>query len=105
MKRLNVRQPEDEQEAIRTVEQALYMRAVGFVQKEEKTVTEDDGKGGYREKREVVMKQVPPDSGCIMTWLKDKQRERWGAAQGEARTQIQVISEAMRPDGEAETQD
>lgn len=98
MKRLNLKQPEDEQEAIRAVEQALFMRAVGFVQKEEKTVTEDDGKGGYREKREVVMKQVPPDSGCSMTWLKDKQRDRWEAAQGECATQIQVVSEAPRPE-------
>lgn len=98
MKRLNVKQPEDEQEAIRAVEQALYLRAVGFVQKEEKTVTEDDGKGGYREKREVVMKQVLPDSGCIMTWLKDRQRDRWEAAQGDCVTQIQVISEAPRPE-------
>lgn len=98
MKRLNARQPADEQEALRAVEQALYLRAVGFVQKEEKTVIEDDGKGGVREKREVILKQVPPDSGCIMTWLRDRQRDRWDAAQEQNVACIQVVTEAPRPD-------
>ena len=99
MKRCMVSPPKDENEAVQAVEHALYMKAVGFVQREEKTVTEDDGKGGRREKREVSMKQVPPDGNCIMTWLKDRQPDRWREAQ-DGGGRICVVSDVPRPEEE-----
>ena len=104
MQQIKVKQPQNPDEALREVEQALYMCAVGFVQKEEKEITEEDGKGVLRRKREVSIKQVPPDAKCILSWLKERQPDRWGDEE-EKTASIRVISEVPRPSGEREDGD
>ena len=102
MKRLTLKEPKDDRQAMKNVERALYLKAVGFVQREEKTILEEDGKGGTKVKKEVCEKQVPPDGSCIMTWLRDRQPERWARAAGEqAVPSITVVSQVPRPEEEA----
>ncbi|MEG0934012.1 MAG: hypothetical protein RSJ41_00300 [Clostridia bacterium] len=86
------------------IEEAFYQKAVGgLVQREEKTVTEDDGKGCVKEKREVIVRQPPPDLDAIKAWLKERAPERWrgdgdkGAAAGNV---IRVVTCAPRPEDE-----
>lgn len=102
LKQCRVSEPKDEKKALKAVERALYMKAVGFVQREERTIVEEDGKGGCKTKKEISEKQVPPDGGCIMTWLKDRQPERWARAEGNegGPASVTVVSEAPRPEGE-----
>ena len=85
------------------IERAFYQKAVGgWLQREEKTITEDDGKGAAKEKHEVILKQMPPDLDAIRAWLRERAPERW---RGEPEKQqgggiIRVVSAVPRPDEE-----
>ena len=105
LRQINVKQPQNPDEALREVERALYLCAVGYVQKEEKNIIEEDEKGVRRKKREVTVRQVPPDAKCIMSWLKGRQPERWQEEEEGRAACIQVISEAPRPPKEGENDD
>lgn len=90
------------------VEEAFYQKAVGGItQREEKSTTEDDGKGGMKEKREIVIKQLPPDLDAIKAWLRERAPERW-RGEGEKNSAgaggvIRVISRVPRPGEEGES--
>ncbi|NLG25165.1 MAG: hypothetical protein GX558_07390 [Clostridiales bacterium] len=84
----------------REVERALYRRAVGFQQREEKTAFEEDGKGGVKEKKEVTVKEVPPDLPSIQAWLKARAPDRWGGDGGDKDPTIRVVSGVPRPNPE-----
>lgn len=85
----------------REVEQALYRRAVGFQQREEKTAFEEDGKGGVKEKKEVTIKDVPPDLPAIQAWLKARAPDRWGGGDADkSGPTIRVVSDVPRPEPE-----
>jgi hypothetical protein len=90
------RTKKDEDVESLSVEQALYRKAVGFQQREEKTAFEEDGKGGVKEKKEVTIKDVPPDLPAIQAWLKARAPDRWGG-DGGADPVIRVVSEVPRP--------
>ncbi len=82
------------------VEDAFYLKAVGGItQREEKCVTEDDGKGGVKEKKEVIVKQLPPDLDAIKAWLRERAPGRWrGEAEKGTGGVIRVVSQVPRPD-------
>lgn len=86
------------------IERAFYQKAVGgWLQREEKTVTEEDGKGTAKEKKEVVLKQMPPDLDAIKAWLKERDPKRWrGEAEKPGGNVIRVVSSVPRPDAEDE---
>lgn len=82
------------------IEQAFFQKAVGgWEQREEKTVTEDDGKGGQKEKREVLIKRAAPDLDAIRAWLRERAPERWAGEGDKAQGgMIRVVSQVPRPE-------
>lgn len=82
------------------IEEAFYLKAVGGLQqREEKTITEDDGKGLSKEKREVTVKQLPPDLDAIKAWLRERSPERWHTESDKGQSGvIRVITSVPRPE-------
>lgn len=82
------------------IEEAFYQKAIGGItQREEKCVSEDDGKGNVKEKKEVVVKQLPPDLDAIRAWLRERAPERWnGGDKGGASNMVRVITRVPRPE-------
>lgn len=90
------------------IEHAFFLKAVGgWEMREEKTITEDDGKGGQREKHEVNVRQAPPDLEAIRCWLSERAPKRWRGENGAraigARA-IRVLTRVPRP-GETAAKD
>lgn len=57
----------------REIEAAMYKRAMGYEYDE---VTEEY-EAGFLVKKKVVHKQVPPDTGAQVFWLKNRKAAQW----------------------------
>ncbi|MCH5323991.1 MAG: helix-turn-helix domain-containing protein [Eubacterium sp.] len=57
------------------VENALFKRACGFTAREE--VQEVNPETGILETVKVVLKEIPPDTGAAMAWLKNRRPDKW----------------------------
>jgi len=59
------------------VENAMCKRALGYEYEEVKTIIEQTADGSRKTKVEKTKKQVAPDVGAQIFWLKNRKRQLW----------------------------
>ena len=59
------------------VENAMCKRALGYEYEEVKTIVEQAADGSRKTKVEKTKKQVTPDVGAQIFWLKNRRRQLW----------------------------
>lgn len=60
------------------VQQSLYRRATGYIEKEKKIIVEMDAEGNQKPARiETTEKHIVPDVGAICFWLKNRKPDDW----------------------------
>ena len=59
------------------VENAMCKRALGYEYEEVKTIIEQTADGSRKTKVEKTKKQVAPDVGAQIFWLKNRRRQLW----------------------------
>lgn len=59
------------------VENAMCKRALGYEYEEVKTIVEQAADGSRKTKVEKTKKQVAPDVGAQIFWLKNRRRQLW----------------------------
>lgn len=57
------------------VENALFKRACGYIAKEE--IQEVNQESGAMKTVRIVYKDIPPDTGAAMAWLKNRRPNNW----------------------------
>ena len=58
------------------VESALFKRAMGYEYEEEKTYIQEVD-GVQTKRKEIIKKQIPPDTTAIIFWLKNRKPIEW----------------------------
>lgn len=74
------------QAANKKVERTLYERAMGVTVREVKIQTDSKGK----ETRIETIKELPPDTGAIIFYLKNRMPDRWKEKQPEELQQLNI---------------
>lgn len=60
------------------VQQSLFRRATGYMEKEKKIIVEMDAEGKQKPARiETTEKHIVPDVGAICFWLKNRRPDEW----------------------------
>ena len=77
---------ESKSQADERVVEGLYRRACGLSVKERREVVTESG-GKTTKKVERVVKELPPDAGAAMFWLKNRQPHLWSDRPDEARAE------------------
>ena len=66
------------QSADAKVQQSLFRRATGYMEKEKKIIVEMDSEGKQKPARiETTEKHIVPDVGAICFWLKNRRPDEW----------------------------
>lgn len=66
------------QSADAKVQQSLFRRATGYMEKEKKIIVEMDADGKQKPARiETTEKHIVPDVGAICFWLKNRKPDEW----------------------------